>query len=332
MFYKILLLLLLSEFAFSHTSAAASGMKGARIAQLMPTERQITISEDRQVIKRLANAIDDHLFRPVEQLVFSDTLLPRLTIPARPPDAETGSAFMSRIAPLPLDEREAEIYQALAAGNMPDFLRQPKRLKAQFRDSTGAVHTLQYEVLPDYLAVGSDQDYCRIPMNPHTAQRLANQFGASLITAQLSDHIFEQAELRLQPFFYKPVGNTNETVEQFVKHNTQIEKQKAAAGGTHGQLIAGIKKDVILSERIAKRTDRVVIYGWHQPNEEPIQPVYSGHIDWYVDYSHGIRLMNAQVLLDGKVVSVPAILTDAIFFKVLSDEDRPMELTEYVVK
>ncbi|MCB0630153.1 MAG: hypothetical protein R2824_09385 [Saprospiraceae bacterium] len=267
--------------------------------------------------------------QPTEDFIRTDTILPPMSISDRPSHAETGSIFMARVAALPLAEREGEIYKALAAGNMPDFLRRSVHLTAEFADSTGAVHSLEYEVLPDYLAIGSDADYCRIPMNPHTAQRLATLFGASLITAKLSDHIYSSAEIRLEPFFYKPVGNANETVEKFVLHNAQIEQQKTETGGMNGQLIAGIKKDVILSERIAQRPDRVVIYGWHKPDGQPIQPVYSGHIDWYVDYSHGIRLMNEQVLLDGKQISVSGILTDPILYKVLSNEDRPMSITSY---
>ncbi len=85
--------------------------------------------------------------------------------------------------------------------------------------------SLEYEVMPDYLAIGSDDDFCRIPMNPRTAQRLADMFGASLLTARLSDHIWLQAEVKLEPFFYKPVGNANELVTKFAEHNAQIEKQ-----------------------------------------------------------------------------------------------------------
>lgn len=256
-------------------------------------------------------------------------VFPALSIPARSPAAETGSAFMTRVASLSLKEREQAIYQALAAGNMPDFLRRPVRLQAEFADSTGKLHHLEYEVLPDYLSIGNNTDYCRIPMNPHTAQRLADLFGASLITAKLSDHIYSQAEVRPEPFFYKPVGRANESVEKFVAHHAQIEAQKADAGGRDGQLIAGIKKDVILSEAIARKPDRVVIYGWHQPDGKPIQPVYSGHIDWYVDYSHGIRLMNEQVLLDGVLVPVSRLLSDPVLYKVLSNEDQPMPVPSY---
>jgi hypothetical protein len=298
---------------------------GLLMMNMVLPQSQVRVSD----IGTFRPSTSDLLFQAAQQRVAKDTIIPRLTIPARTSDAETGSAFMTRISSLPLAEREEEIYRALAAGNLPDFLRHPVRLTTEFADSSGTIHTLQYEVLPDYLAIGNDEDFCRIPMNPHTAQRLADIFGASLITAKISDHIYQNAEVRLEPFFYKPIGNANETVEKFVIHHHQIEKQKAAAGGGNGQLIAGIKKDVILSERIAQRTDRVVIYGWHKPDRQPIQPVYSGHVDWYVDYSHGIRLMNATVILDGEAVSVVSILTDPVLFRVLSDEGGAMDWVGY---
>ncbi len=231
-----------------------------------------------------------------------------LNIAPREANAEPGSAFMNRIAPLTLEEREEEIYKALSAGNMPDFLRKTVTMQGEFADSEGSVHQVEYEVMPDYLSVGTDSDFCRIPMSPHTAQRLATLFGASLITSKLSDHIFSMAPLKLTPFPYAPVGNANELVSKFAEHNVQIEKQKAEAGGINGELIAGIKKDIILSEWMAKHPDKVVIYGWHRPDGNPIQPVYGGHVDWYVDYSHGIRLINKQVKIDGK----PCMLTDSI--------------------
>lgn len=248
----------------------------------------------------------------------------RLNIPARDPAAEAGSVFMTRIRDLPREEREAEIFRAAASGNIPAFLRETVTLTGIFNDLNGKPHTLEYEVMPDYLAIGSDEDFCRIPMTPGTAQRLADLFGASMLTSKLSDHIWQQAEVKPEPFFYKPVGNSNELVSKFEEHNAQIEKQLAEAGGRNGQLVAGIKKDVIISSRIADRPDRVVIYGWHKPDGNPIQPVYSGHIWWYVDYSHGIRFMNRQVILDGRQADVREILGDPVLFRILSDEDNPV--------
>jgi len=269
--------------------------------------------------------------RAYSDLIADAVILPvrRLNIPARDKSAEGGAAFMSRIRDLPLEEREEEIFKAVAAGNLPAFLRRTIPLRGEFNDLNGIPHTLEYEVMPDYLAIGSDDDFCRIPMNPRTAQRLADLFGASLLTARLSDHIWSQAEVKPEPFFYKPVGNANELVTKFEEHNTQIEKQLADAGGRYGQLVAGIKKDVVISTRLADRSDRVVIYGWHKPDGTPIQPVYSGHVFWYVDYSHGIRFMNRQVLLDGQPADVRDILQDPVLFRVLSNEETPMAKTAY---
>ncbi|MFV0591918.1 MAG: hypothetical protein ACK5M7_11085 [Draconibacterium sp.] len=239
---------------------------------------------------------------------------------------------MKRIENLPREEREEEIYKALAAGNLPNFLRNTVTLNTDFADAKGIVHKVEYQIVPDYLAVGSNDDFCRIPMNPRTAQRLAAWYGASLVTSKISDDIYRKAEIKLTPFPYKPVGNANETVQKFIDHNTQIERQKSEAGGTNGQIIAGIKKDVILSNRIARLPEKVVIYGWHKPDESPIQPVYSGHVFWYVDYSHGIRLMNNQVLLDGKPTLLTDILKDPVLFKIFSNEDAPMPQPAYLSK
>jgi hypothetical protein len=265
----------------------------------------------------------------------SDTLaLPvrRMNIPARDPLAETGMDFMKRIGELSLSDREEEIYKAVASGNIPGFLRKTISLHGVFEDLNGDKHSVIYEVMPDYLAVGSNDDFCRVPMNPRTAQRLATLFGTSLVTSALSDHIYSQAELKLTPFNYVPVGNANELVSQFVNHNTQIEKQFSEAGGRHGQLVAGIKKDIILSSRTSEKHDRVVLYGWHKPDGNPIQPVYSGHIWWYVDYSHGIRLINNQVILDGKPALVSDLLRDPVLFRVLSDEEAPVAEPFYYVE
>ena len=270
--------------------------------------------------------------RAYSALISDSIIIPirHLNIPFRKPDAESGSAFMRRVAPMSRDEREEEIFKSVSSGNIPGFLRNTVTLNGEFADSAGVMHKVTYEVMPDYLAVGSDTDYCRIPMNPYTAQHLATIFGASLITSKLSDHIYKMADIKLTPFNYIPVGNANELVTKFEAHNAQIEKQLREASGKHGQLIAGIKKDVILSARLADKTDRVVIYGWHKPDGNPIQPVYSGHVDWYVDYSHGIRFINNQVLVDGKAVLFTNILQDPVLYKIFSNEDKPIKQVVYI--
>lgn len=264
--------------------------------------------------------------RAYSGLIADSVIIPirKLNIPPRDTKAESGSSFMKRIGPMSLEEREKAIYIALSEGNMPYFLRETVTIHDEFPDSEGIVHKVQYEVMPDYLSVGSDSDYCRIPMNPHTARDLASLYGATLLTSKLSDHIFQLAPVKLSPFPYTPAGNENETVAKFAAHNEQIEKQKAEAGAKNGQLTAGIKKDIILSSRMAEQAGKVVIYGWHKQDGSPIQPVYSGHVFWYVDYSHGIRLINNQVLIDGQFCLLTEVLSDPLLYKIFSNEDSPI--------
>jgi hypothetical protein len=254
----------------------------------------------------------------------------KMNFPVQGENAETGSHFMDRLISLTKNDREEEIIKAFASGNTPGFLRNMISLSGEFSDAAGIKHQITYEVMPDYLSVGSDADFCRIPMNPYTAQKLADLSGGSLLTSKISDHIYEKAAIRLYPYNYIPVGDLNEQVSKFRDHTNQIEKQLAEAGGKQGQLTAGIKKDLILSERLSKQPGKVVLYGWHLPGGKPVQPVYSGHAAHYVDYSHGIRLMNNQVLFDGKPALLSDLLKDPVLYKVFSDENGPMEQPYYI--
>lgn len=255
-----------------------------------------------------------------------------MNIPQRAPDAETGSAFMNRIASMTAEEREKEIFDAISGGNIPAFLRNAVTIRVQCKDSEGHMHEVELGVMPDYLSVGSDDDFCRVPMTPQAAQKLAEVFGAILPTSRISDLIWENAAVRLSPFFYAPSGNSNEQVSRFEEHNKVIERQLAEAGEVHGRLVAGIKKDVIISSCLDKADDRVIIYGWHKPDGSPIQPVYCGHIARYVDYSHGVRLVNDQIILDGKKALLSGVLKDSVLFRILSDEDHPSGRVSYTTE
>lgn len=254
----------------------------------------------------------------------------KLTIPARPAGAKTGSQFMQYVNSMTFAQREDEILKEITSGNIPDFMRVLRRNTATFQDAAGVSHKVQYEVMPDYLAIGSNSDYCRIPMGPATAQKIANTFGALLPTSKLVDDIYSKADVKLAPVTYTPVGNQNELVSKFVLHNTAIDSQIAAAGKPIGLVVGGTKKDVIISTKILEKPDNVVIYGWHKLDGTPIQPVYNGHIGTYVDYSHGIRLINREILLDSLVKDASLILKDANLYKLLSNETAPMTQTSYI--
>ena len=84
--------------------------------------------------------------------------------------------------------------------------------------------------------------------------------------------------------------------------------------------LGGIKKDVVVTPLLASNPGRVAIYGWHQLNGTPIQPLYLGHIEAYVDYSHGIRLVSQQMVVQGVEMSVADVLAHPDLHVLLSDE------------
>lgn len=255
-----------------------------------------------------------------------------LRIPPRPLNAMSGSEFMQSIKEFEFDKREEEIFNQITSGNIPEFLRQTKKITGSFLDAEGKIHTCTYEVMPDYLAIGSDEDYCRIPMGPITVQRIADLFGAILPTSKLVDDIYLKSEIKLSPVAYKPIGDNNTLVSKFIEHSGMIDLQLDSANYHTGQLISGIKKDVILSSKIfnSDKKNRVVIYGWHKLDGKPIQPVSSVHINSYVDYSHGIRLLNNEIMIDDKLMLIESVLTDPVLFKLLSDEEQPLKQTSYL--
>lgn len=256
----------------------------------------------------------------------------RLDIPPRSSDAPGGSEFMESIKDMSFAEREEAILEQLLAGNIPSFTRDLVELEAVFNDADGNPHTIKYWVMPDYLSIGSDSNYCRVPMGPLTSQQAANAFGATMPTRKLVDHIYQNAEIKLQPVTYAPVGNQNEKVEKFIEHNTAIQEQFESAGGVEGDLVGGTKKDVVISNKIVdpSRPGHVVIYGWHQLNGQPIQPLTNIHSNTYVDYSHGIRLLDSDIVIDGDTTKVQNVLKDELLYKILSDEFGPMYYPTYI--
>ena len=191
------------------------------------------------------------------------------------------------------------------------------------RDASGKEILATIEVMPDYLAVGSDADFVRAPIDPRTACRIAQAFGCSLPTRKIVDSIHANATVRLEP---RPLTEAREAIATFVQHHQIIEEQRSAA--KLGELISGIKKDLVLSNRLEEKTNRVAIYGWHRLDGKPIQPLYVSHVRWYVDYSHGARLIKRQIEIDGKPQDLRMVLNSEKWSPLVSDEG-PIRRIDY---
>ncbi len=252
-----------------------------------------------------------------------------VTLPDREEGARNGSKFMEDILSTTFQQREPHILTEFLNGNIPDISRNFITLTSIFKDANGSDHTVEYDVMTDYLSIGTNEDYCRIPMGPSTAQKIADAYGCILTTTKLCDDIWQHASVHLDPIPYYPVADNNSQVYKFIEHNTDINAAREVAGGTIHELIAGIKKDVVICNGIKTKPGYVAIYGWHYLTGVRIQPLYMGHVDWYVDYSHGIRLLNSVVRVDGVPMSAYNIMQDPVLYKLLSNETGVMRLPRY---
>jgi len=261
-------------------------------------------------------------------------LVPDLAIPPRSSAACTGSQFIAGSDTLTGARREEAIWRELQSGNIPEFLRRPVLIEKRWADVAGDSHQVVFAVLPDYLAIGTDSDFVRMPMTPFTAQKAADLFGAVLPTRKLVDAIWAAAPVKLTPQFYAPLGDRNERPAMFLQHQRDIERQRRATGARLGALTAGHKKDLVLSNAMAlpDRLDHVVIYGWHQPDGRPIQPLTNIHIGRYVDYSHGVRLLPDVLLVDGVPRGTTSLLADPLLYTLISDEEGVMTVAHYPSK
>ena len=237
-----------------------------------------------------------------------------LNLPPRPEGALTGKQFLESTKGLNRTQREAKILEEIQKGNVPDFARKMKDIQVKSNGHTGTL-----KVMPDYLAIGSDKDFVRIPMDAKTAQKIADQTGTSLPTTKIVDDVYQQADTKLTPQPL-PAGAQMMSNHYTGSHNDLVEQQMAQRGAQLGDLTAGHQKDLVISNRLTQKPDRVAIYGWHQPNGKPIQGLSTLHESTYADYSHGVRLVGGTMLVDGVERPVSEVLKDPALAGLLSNE------------
>lgn len=251
-------------------------------------------------------------------------------IPGRPSGAPTGTQFVESLKrdglTGPGPKREDRIFEQLVSGNIPDFMRIVRPV---------AVANARIYVMPDYLCVGSDEDYVYVPMNPMTFQKVCDSYGAVMPTRKMVDAIWKAAEVKVAPQPMGPpqypYGSDMMTTARFAVHSEwcrrSIAKAMEKANARPGDLTGGHKKDVVICRSVQAPADKkVAIYGWHLLNGKPIQGPNiqdEAHEITYVDYAHGARAVSLVCELDGSRRSVVEILKNPLLAKALSDEVPP---------
>lgn len=247
-----------------------------------------------------------------------------LNLPPRSPSALTGSQFYAVIASLPRQAREDTIFNHVIAGNIPGFLRTLDTITTA-KTIGSTLYQLEYYVTPDYIAIGSDDDYFLMPMTPVLAQKIANYLGCTVPTKMMVDQIYSKAQVKLRP---QPIPPDADMINapRFWQHNDSVKALRTPLLGTYplGSLVGGTKKDIIIDKKIYSWLKSgvpkpVVIYGWHQLNGSPIQPTYNGHGETYADYSHGVRLVQRMAKINGAEISLIDIVKDPTYYTLIAD-------------
>lgn len=229
----------------------------------------------------------------------------------------TGTEFYKTAFPFNWQQRDSFVLQEIFAGNLPSFLEKFVAVTVQTTDpSSGKIIKGIFYVAPDYLSVGTDLDWARINITPYAAQRIADSLHCFLPTRKMVDDIYKAARVTLEPV---PMYAFRDSTPTMYHHHLIVEGQRKGRKG----LIAGIQKDVVISGNISRaaQPDRVAIYGWHQLDGTPIQPLYTGHVYWWVDYSQGIRLVYRKIKVNRRWMDYTDVLKDPVLRRLICDEE-----------
>lgn len=247
-----------------------------------------------------------------------DLVGPRLDLfqaPERVAGSMSGTQFGSSVLNMPNGRaRELAIFQQLSLGNIPTFLRRGLPISV---DAGG--HHAVFWTMPDYLAIGEDDDFLRMPMRPTTATKAAQLYGACLPTRKMCNDIRRAMPIHLG--FHGMSDHPMAAVATFGAHNAII--QKALAGRQPELGIDGPKKVVLIARGRPK--PNVAIYGGYWPTGKIVQGPQiqmSAHTIDYLDYSHGIRWVWEQVYVDGEMMYLEDALCHDELHALFSDEGK----------
>lgn len=195
-------------------------------------------------------------------------------------------------------------------------------------------HNGVFFVMTDALKI----DGIRINVTADTEQRIADHWGASLMTAKISDLIWHNADIRLKPCLRSITSSTQAMIE----HSQDIDKQLDGVD-YDGKLLSTIGKHWILSNKLLYKTGMVCNHGWHfegnnfqgikgniNPSllKNPLNKMYwrmiqaegTRHNNMHCDYSQICRLMTRECEIDGKKMDLLDVFKNKELSKLINND------------
>ncbi len=220
--------------------------------------------------------------------------------------AATGGAFIGDLGERPAGSREARIVNEIAAGNLPDHLRE----YVPIAFTRGGMEVELY-MTSDVLSIGSNDDYMPIPMHGPSAEAVAESVGALLPTNAMVRLRWENADYRFRP---APQGASARMTHPsvYADHGRAYDRE-----GTEGALVAGVAKLVLIDPTMSG--GRLGYGGWTEPNGHQIQDPGRAHGETYADYSHGVALTAPFVRINGTFYATEDILAHPVLYRLISE-------------
>jgi hypothetical protein len=235
----------------------------------------------------------------------------------------SATTFLTLVKNVDRFKRDEVATNVILEGHVPGKMRDFTSVCFTAKDGEENVHVVTFRALVDYLCIGTDDDYVRVPLNPLSAQRIADVTTTTLPTTKIVDIVWGAASNKLDPLPWGPPYDASMmSTARIPVHNARINAELKSTYCDPTQLTAGHKKDVVVSNALETHSKSVAIYGWHKKNGEPIQPLYVGHENLYCDYSHGIRLIDRECIIDSQSHDILAVLSDPMLSVLLSSEGQ----------
>lgn len=265
--------------------------------------------------------------------------------PPRKKEAMTGSQFIRLLTERGIKaygpEYEKLVLEQIKAGNVPDFMRPENWREVTIKGKLegGAEAEITIRVCPDYIAIGSNEDYVRVPLSAVALQRLAARLDAALPTKKVVDEIDKVAAQENSRFGLvtdsevarkRGVKIDRKTSvhmidPEFVAWQSEIADEKIAerklprSGRMGYTIVSGHKKDVIVYD--SPRPTRLVQY---RPPEQGLDT--GAHPNTHTDYSLGGRLVDQQVRVKMPDMNIEMttryedIIKHGTYYRLLSDQ------------
>lgn len=270
-------------------------------------------------------------------------------LPERAKDALSGTELKSRYEKCKTEKEKADlIMEQVAKGNFPDNFRmfEPVNVNKNGR-------TAQFNVARRSVVFGTKEDSIEIPVDGPTAKAIADSLNCSLPSAWLVDEIeaegkqngqyarfFHQGDFAQEirdskgkPLDPKVLHDDLARSPSFIwKRYEKVSEWAKAHGVDFDKLTYGYFKDITLPEPWLTDGGRLEIKGgFYEKGEtgkpgERVQKLSEGtHAQGYYDYSHGQRLVDGIVLIDGKPMLMADFMKDGELAKAFGFTARDID-------